>query len=72
MKPLGKTIQIYCPTGEPRGVRIAEIMTRNIQAVLVPRARLNEALGRAELRGVGLYFLCGESESGGLPLAYIG
>jgi len=72
MKPLGKTIQIYCPTGEPRGVRIAEITTRIIQAVVVPRAKLEEALGRAELAGVGLYFLFGESESGGLPLAYIG
>lgn len=72
MKPLGKTIQIYCPTGEPRGVRIAEITTRIIQAVVVPRAKLDEALGRAELGGVGLYFLFGESESGGLPFAYIG
>jgi hypothetical protein len=72
MKSLGKTIQIYCPTGEPRGVRIAEITTRIIQAVVVPRAKLDEALGRAELGGVGLYFLFGESESGGLPLAYVG
>ena len=33
MKPVGKTIQIYCPSGEPRGVRIAEITTRIVQAV---------------------------------------
>mgnify|MGYP001224115633 CR=1 FL=1 len=36
MKPLGKTIQIYCPNGEPRGVRIAEITTRIVQAVVGP------------------------------------
>jgi hypothetical protein len=39
MKALGKTIQIYCPQGEPRGVRIAEITTRIVQAVVVPRAK---------------------------------
>ncbi len=72
MKPLGKTIQIYCPSGEPRGVRIAEITTRIVQAVVVPRAKLDEALRRDELGGVGLYFLFGDSETGALPLAYIG
>jgi hypothetical protein len=72
MKPLGKTIQIYCPSGEPRGVRIAEITTRIVQAVVVPRAKLDEALTRSELGGVGLYFLFGESDAGGLPIAYIG
>jgi len=52
MKALGKTIQIYCPSGEPRGVRIAEITTRIVQAVVVPRAKLEEALNRPELAGV--------------------
>ena len=27
----GKTIQIYSPSGDPRGVRIAEITTRFVQ-----------------------------------------
>ncbi|KAA0213813.1 MAG: GIY-YIG nuclease family protein [Leptolyngbya sp. PLA3] len=72
MKPLGKTIQIYCPSGEPRGVRIAEITTRIVQAVVVPRAKLDEALTRPELSGVGLYFLFGASDTGALPVAYIG
>lgn len=71
-KPIGKTIQIYCPTGEPRGVRIAAITTRIVQAVVIPRAKLEEALARPELRGVALYFLFGESAAGGLPIAYIG
>jgi hypothetical protein len=35
-----KTIQIYLPTGEPRGIRIAEITTRIVQAVLIPRSDL--------------------------------
>jgi hypothetical protein len=69
---LGKTIQIYCPSGEPRGVRIAEITTRIVQAVVAPRAKIDEAFEREELSGVGLYFLFGESEAGGLQLVYIG
>jgi len=68
----GKTIQIYCPSGDPRGVRIAEITTRIVQAVVVPRARLEEASRRDELSGVGVYFLFGESDTGGLPKVYIG
>jgi len=68
----GRTIQIYCPSGEPRGVRIAEITTRIVQAVVVPRAKLDEGLRRDELRGVGLYLLFGESEPSGRGLAYIG
>lgn len=70
--PTGKTIQIYSPSGEPRGVRIAEITTRIVQAVIVPRARLDEGLMRDELSGVGLYLLFGESEPGGRPMVYIG
>ncbi len=66
----GKTIQIFCPSGDPRGVRIAEITTRIVQSVVVPRASLEEAVRRPELCGVGVYLLFGESESG--PLVYIG
>lgn len=70
--PIGKTIQIYCPTGEPRGLRIAEITTRIVQAVVVPRSKLEEALLRPELGGVGLYFLFGDSEEGETQSVYIG
>jgi hypothetical protein len=34
-----KTIQIYLPTGEPRGIRIADI-TRLVLAVLITRSEL--------------------------------
>lgn len=38
-----QTIQFFLPQGEPRGIRIAEITTRIVQAVLVPRSKLPEA-----------------------------
>lgn len=71
-QPLGKTIQIFLPDGNPRGVKIAEFTSRTVQAVLVPRAQLDFACGRKELESVGLYFLFGENEDGNLPSIYIG
>jgi len=50
-----QTIQFFLPEGEPRGIRIAEITTRIVQAVLVPRTKLIEAAKRDELNNVGVY-----------------
>ena len=41
-KPI--TIQFFLPQGEPRGVRIADITTRIVQAMLVPRTKLPEGV----------------------------
>ncbi|TWT35112.1 hypothetical protein KOR42_52070 [Thalassoglobus neptunius] len=57
-----KTIQIYLPTGEPRGIRIAEITTRIVQAILIPRSDLAQGKLRRELDLPGVYFLFGEAE----------
>lgn len=45
-----KTIQIYLPTGELCGIRIADITTRLVLAVLIPAAVLlgRSANGRIE------------------------
>ena len=58
----GKTIQIYCPTGDPRGLRIAEITTSVPQAIVIPRTELPLALGRTEINRVGVYFLFGPTD----------
>ncbi|MCC9658357.1 GIY-YIG nuclease family protein [Rhodopirellula halodulae] len=70
--PTAKTIQIYLPTGEPRGIRIAEITTRIVQAVLIPRSDLAQGKQRKELDLPGIYFLFGEDEEGAKPIVYIG
>jgi len=67
-----QTIQFFLPQGEPRGIRIAEITTRIVQAVFVPRSKLAEAGGREELGGVGVYFLFGQPEDAAKPIVYIG
>lgn len=67
----GKTIQIFLPDGNPRSVKIAEITSRTVQAVLIPRSKLDFASTRDELGNVGVYFLIGSDEEA-KPLLYIG
>ncbi|UUO04787.1 GIY-YIG nuclease family protein [Blastopirellula sp. J2-11] len=70
--PAAKTIQIFLPSGEPRGVRIAEFTNRTVQVIVVPRSDLVEAKQRAELDHIAVYFLFGESEESAKPIVYIG
>lgn len=68
----GKTIQIYLPDGIPRSLKIAEITSRTVQAILIPRSKLRFASTRPELQSVGIYFLLGDSDGGVTPLVYVG
>ncbi|NGY03868.1 GIY-YIG nuclease family protein [Solimonas terrae] len=67
-----QTIQIFLPSGDPQGIRIASITTRIVQVIEVPRSLLPHFLRMPEAAQVGLYFLIGESESGDRPQVYIG
>ena len=67
-----KTIQIYLPGGQPRGVRIAEITTRILQVVVSPRTQLESVFTRPEIRFPAIYFLVGELEDQAKPVVYIG
>lgn len=68
----GKTIQIFLPDGNPRSVKIAEITSRTVQAILIPRSKLDFILTRGELSNVGVYFLIGNPEEEAKPILYIG
>jgi len=70
MKQTGKTIQIYLPDGNPRSLKIAEITSRTVLAILIPRSKLGEAANRDELNNVGVYLLFGSEKS--KPQVYIG
>lgn len=72
MMPRPQTIQIFLPTGDPRGVRVAEITTRIVRVIEVPRNQLADFLKMPEAQQVGVYFLMGELSEAGLPRAYIG
>lgn len=68
----GTTIQIFLPDGNPRSIKLAEITSRTLQAVFIPRAKLIEADKREELHRCSVYFLFGVPEEDGKPLIYIG
>lgn len=68
----GRTIQIFLPFGSPRGIKIAEITNRTVQAIYIPRNQLNEASKRMEVTNVGIYFLFGQGEDNAVPRVYIG
>ena len=72
MNPTPKTIQIFLPGGDPRGIRIAEITTRIVQVIEVPRSLLQDFLAMPESNQVALYFLFGEKGEVEDPKVYIG
>lgn len=67
-----KTIQIFLPGGDPRGIRIAEITTRIVQVIEVPRSLVQDFLKMEESAQVALYFLFGGEGDGTAPTVYIG
>ena len=71
-KPKGKTIQIFLPDGNPRGIKIAEITSRTIQTLLIPRSALDDVAKRDEIQHVGIYFLIGTTEDSAKPILYVG
>lgn len=71
MKQTPKTIQIFLPGGDPQGIRVAEITTRIVQVIEVPRLLLADFLSMPESDQVALYILFGESEEDE-PTVYVG
>jgi len=67
-----QTIQIYLPGGDPRGIRVAELTTRIVQVLEVPRALLAEFLKMPESKQVAVYFLVSQGDDAEDPKAYIG
>lgn len=71
MSVLAKTIQIFLPGGDPRGIRVAELTTRIVQLIEVPRSLLPDFLKMPESGQVAVYFLFGQAEDG-LDKVYVG
>lgn len=72
MQQRPKTIQIFLPTGDARGIRIAEVTTRIVQTIEVPRKSLDEFFAMSESKQVAVYFLFGQAEEDDTPQVYIG
>lgn len=69
---LAKTIQIFLPDGNARSIRIADITSRTVQAIQIPRTKLKDSQERKEIQNVGIYFLFGEESEQARPVSYIG
>ncbi len=67
-----RTIQIYLPSGDPQGIRVAELTTSIVRVIEVPRNLLSEFLAMEEASRVGLYLLIGDDEEQEYPPLYIG
>ncbi|MCV7401287.1 GIY-YIG nuclease family protein [Mycobacterium fragae] len=66
-----QTIQIYLPSGDPAGLRVASLTTRTVRVFEVPRSLLAEFLKRPEAGQVGVYYLFGSNDDE-MPQCYIG
>ena len=67
-----QTLQIFLPSGDPQGIRVAEITTRIVRVIEVPRSLLAEFLRMPEAGQVGVYYLVGPTEEGEGNALYIG
>ena|SRR5690625_1082083 len=72
MADKGRTIQNFLPFGPPRGIKIAEITNRTVQAIYIPRNELDKAGERPEVEGVGVYYLFSQNEEDSKPEVYVG
>ena len=52
-----QTIQIYLPSGDPAGLRVASLTTKTVQVFDIPRTLLADFLKSPEAGRVGVYYL---------------
>ena len=72
MTPRPRTIQIFLPSGDPRGIRVAELTTSIVRVIEVPRKLRDEYLDMPEAKQVGVYFLIGDDDDQEYPAVYVG
>lgn len=69
---IGRTISIYLPDSNPQSVKICDFFDSIVEAVYIPRAKLDDVSNLSELSQPGIYFLIGEKDELGKPSVYIG
>lgn len=68
----GKTISIFMPDSNPRGIKICEIKNSIVKALFIPRSKLDEVTKRQDVSGPAIYFLFGKNSQNGKLKVYIG
>lgn len=67
-----KKIEIFLPSGDPQGIRVAHITTLTVKVIDVPKDLLTAFLEMEDSRGVAVYFLLGAPDETDRPHVYIG
>ncbi len=67
-----RTIQIFLPAGDPRGIRVAALTTSIVQVIEVPRPLMAQFLQMPDSKQVGVYYLIGDDEEKDQLSVYIG
>ncbi|OGH84864.1 MAG: hypothetical protein A2493_01240 [Candidatus Magasanikbacteria bacterium RIFOXYC12_FULL_33_11] len=68
----GRTINIYIPDSNPRGVKVCDIQNSIVKAIFIPRNKMEDVNNREELKEPGIYFLFGKEDENTKPKVYIG
>lgn len=68
----GRSVRLYLIDGSATGLITAEIVNWTGHVLAGPRARLDTALKREELKRTGVYMIYGTEGAGDLPRFYIG
>lgn len=66
------TIKLFLVTGNPEGLRTAELSNWSGKAFAGPRSELNGLLAREEIASPGVYILAGHEEDNEQPAVYVG
>ena len=71
-EPLGFSVRIFVPSGNPEGLRLIEKSNWTGQGLVFPRSLFAKVRMREELNRTGVYILWGPGRSVELPLVYVG
>ena len=68
----GRTINIYLPDGNPKGIRVCDFHDSIVKAIAIPRNKLDDVSSIKDLNEPGIYFLIGDKDELGRYSVYIG
>ena len=68
----GRTITIFIPDSNPRGVKICDIKDSIVKAIFIPRNKLDTVYKRNDLQDPGIYFLFWKEDEIEKVSVYIG
>ena len=67
-----RTIEIFLPNGDPKGIKTAGITSRTIEATYIPRSKSNDGKIKEDLGAPAVYVLATFFQDQSKPEVYIG